>query len=99
MAEALPSMAEAVELALKALCCLADNERDSSSEPVPLSFVEGLLLDKQLVSEELSSFVKSLRDNVKNAGSLAEETAASLLSAARNFMECAERTVARRSLS
>jgi RND superfamily putative drug exporter len=43
--------------------------------------------------------IRHLRDNVKNAGSLAEETAVSLLSAARNFMEYAERTVARRSLS
>ena len=99
VAEALPSMAEAVELALKALCCLADNESDSLSESVPLGTVEGLLMDRQLVSAELSSFVRHLRDSVKNAGSLAEETAVSLLSAARNFMEYAERTVARRSLS
>jgi len=65
VAEALPSMAEAVELALKALCCLADNECDSSSEPVPLSAVEGLLMDRQLVSAELSPLVKRLRDSVR----------------------------------
>jgi hypothetical protein len=99
MAEALPSMAEAVELALKALCCLAGNECDSASEPVPLSAVEGLLTDSQLVSAERSPFVKRLRDSITSAGSLTEETASSLLSAAQNFMECAEQTVARRSLS
>jgi superfamily II DNA/RNA helicase len=97
--EALPILSDAVELSLKALCCLAGEKIETSSDPVPLAQVEGLLTTKQLVSGDAAFFIARLRDSKKNAETVAEETANSLVTTGFQFMDRAEQAVARSLIS
>jgi hypothetical protein len=97
--EALPILSDAVELSLKALCCLAGEKIDTSSDPVPLAQVEGLLTTKQLVSGDAAFFIARLRDSKKSAETVAEETANSLVTTGFQFMDRAEQAVARSLIS
>jgi hypothetical protein len=98
VAEALPSLGEAVELALRAAACLAGQEAEGTPEPVSLEEIESRLAAKGLLPAGASGAVARLREAVGQSESLSETAAAGLLAAGMGIVDQAQQALVRSAL-
>jgi hypothetical protein len=99
-AEALPSLREATELALKALLCLVRGEGEAgAAEPVPLTVVESELARDGALASESVGVLARLREWTAQPGAQDERIPVALWAEGRRLFAEAEVAVSKQALS
>jgi hypothetical protein len=99
VAEAVPSLHEAVELFMKAASCLVGPAIEGPSEAVSLEEIESLLAPKGLLPADAAGVVARLREVSKGAKASEESVATDLFASGGRIVEYAQQALLREALS